>query len=332
MKHRMEQFTPSTQRTLPVCDCKVTTTPTSTAEVVGRRTKRSGCRHASLPSVLQLLLLLSFHHSRFQTTAYLNSRHIRVAPFTTIRHANERRFIIHSTRCSISSSDLNEETISNPAIANTDMNMNDASVTTTTSGTATSRSPTTTTIIDVELEQQINQGLERARQVLQKSKAKLAARLDLVPQEEEVEGRVAVPFFAVMARTPTSVISTTVRTTAPEEGERSNVKVKSRNHDTGLIMADGERMAEISEIEAWEYRSIYEMSDVVDDDDDDADESLASSQARRRRRSAALKVQSNSPQQQTDVMASIYNLRKVLQTEDYRKIFDPRNRFIGEDN
>ena len=31
-----------------------------------------------------------------------------------------------------------------------------------------------------------------------------------------------------------------------------------------------------------------------------------------------------------DLAASIYNLRKVMQTEDFRRVFDSRNRFIGE--
>ena len=31
-----------------------------------------------------------------------------------------------------------------------------------------------------------------------------------------------------------------------------------------------------------------------------------------------------------DLAASIYNLRKVLQNEDFKNVFDPRNRFIGE--
>jgi hypothetical protein len=83
--------------------------------------------------------------------------------------------------------------------------------------------------------------------------------------------------------------------------------VKSRNTDTGLIMCDGELMAQISEVEPWEYRSLYEIFT--------SDASVSPEDVVR-----------------TDVMASIQNLRKVLKTEDYRAIFDVRNRFIGEDN
>jgi hypothetical protein len=39
---------------------------------------------------------------------------------------------------------------------------------------------------------------------------------------------------------------------------------------------------------------------------------------------------SDDPFADRDVAASIYNLQKSLQTSDYKKIFDQRNRFIGE--
>ena len=176
--------------------------------------------------------------------------------------------------------------------------------------------------IDIELEQQINQGLQRAKEVLQKSKAKLAAMEQNAGTNGQNDSVVDIPFFATRFATTTAAVVGNIATgtatatvpsaalTAPTTD--SSLKVKSRNSDTGLVTADGERMAEISEYEPWEYRSIYEMFQNNDEE-------------------------ANSDQQQrveiqTDVMASIQNLRKVLQTEDYRKIFDPRNRFIGEDN
>ena len=176
--------------------------------------------------------------------------------------------------------------------------------------------------IDIELEQQINQGLQRAKEVLQKSKAKLAAMEQNAGTNGQNDSVVDIPFFATRFATTTTAAVVNIATgtatatvpsaalTAPTTD--SSLKVKSRNSDTGLVTADGERMAEISEYEPWEYRSIYEMFQNNDEE-------------------------ANSDQQQrveiqTDVMASIQNLRKVLQTEDYRKIFDPRNRFIGEDN
>ena len=183
--------------------------------------------------------------------------------------------------------------------------------------------------IDVELEQQINQGLQRAKEVLLKSKAKLAAMQQSTATEIKDNDDNAVvldvPFFASRltttspianvggVTTATAIVSDMVTATTTDS---NNLKVKSRNSDTGLVMADGERMAEISEDEPWEYRSIYEMFDNNNNND-------------------AETTSDNKPlrvEMKTDVMASIQNLRKVLQQEDYRKIFDPRNRFIGEDN
>ena len=182
--------------------------------------------------------------------------------------------------------------------------------------------------IDVELEQQINQGLQRAKEVLLKSKAKLAAMQQSTATEIKDNDDNAVvldvPFFASRltttspianvggVTTATAIVSDMVTATTTDS---NNLKVKSRNSDTGLVMADGERMAEISEDEPWEYRSIYEMFDNNNYDAETTSENKP------------LRVE-----MKTDVMASIQNLRKVLQQEDYRKIFDPRNRFIGEDN
>lgn len=183
--------------------------------------------------------------------------------------------------------------------------------------------------IDVELEQQINQGLQRAKEVLLKSKAKLAAMqqstaTEIKDNDDHNAVVLDVPFFASRlttspianvggVTTATAIVSDMVTTSKTTDS--NNLKVKSRNSDTGLVMADGERMAEISEDEPWEYRSIYEMFDNNNYDAETTSENKP------------LRVE-----MKTDVMASIQNLRKVLQQEDYRKIFDPRNRFIGEDN
>ena len=187
--------------------------------------------------------------------------------------------------------------------------------------------------IDVELEQQINQGLQRAKEVLLKSKAKLAAMqqstaTEIKDNDDHNAVVLDVPFFASRlttspianvggVTTATAIVSdmVTTTTTTTKTTDSNNLKVKSRNSDTGLVMADGERMAEISEDEPWEYRSIYEMFDNNNYDAETTSENKP------------LRVE-----MKTDVMASIQNLRKVLQQEDYRKIFDPRNRFIGEDN
>ena len=80
------------------------------------------------------------------------------------------------------------------------------------------------------------------------------------------------------------------------------------DENTGLFTTDGDKMAELSEEEEWESRPLLEVFESEIEDT------------------------SSSVLNERDVAASIFNLRKTLQMEDYRKIFDKRNRFIGEDN
>ena len=89
-------------------------------------------------------------------------------------------------------------------------------------------------------------------------------------------------------------------------GSKREAVVKSTTTD-GRITTDGEKMALLSESEQWEVRA---LGDVFESETKVSTDRLAD----------------------RDVLASVYNLRKALQNEDYKKIFDKRNRFIGEDN
>lgn len=127
---------------------------------------------------------------------------------------------------------------------------------------------------------------ERARVILEKSKAKLAN--EPIKSELEATGN-ALPFFA-----------------SQDRGKmKRNEVIKSKN-DEGLITTDGEKMAELSEKEEWEVRGLLDVFES--------------------------EIKSSDGLKERDVAASIYNLRKTLQNEDYRRIFDKRNRFIGEDS
>lgn len=139
----------------------------------------------------------------------------------------------------------------------------------------------------------------KARQLLEKSKAKLASKGENGAKRANGSSssngaKEALPFFATAVK---------VR----------NI-IKSRNEETGLVTADGERMAALSEEEEWEARSLLEVFENEMDENEDV-YSLASQQLASR-----------------DVAASIFDLRKSLQTDDYKKIFNKRNPFIGEDN
>lgn len=144
------------------------------------------------------------------------------------------------------------------------------------------------------MDEEIDRGLDKARALLEKSKAKLLASNG----NGECGSGEQLPFFA--QRAPTAKPS------------RDGI-VKFKNEETGLVTADGEKMAELSEQEEWEERSLLEVFQNEIKENEDV-YSTASEQL-----------------QERDVAASIYNLRKVLQTEDYKRIFDKSNRFIGED-
>jgi hypothetical protein len=149
---------------------------------------------------------------------------------------------------------------------------------------------------------EISQGVLRARALLEKTKAKLAAQAASKALSEEDSGddekTEAVPFFA--ASQPADAVDNT---------QRRDEVTKYRDEATGLITTDGEKMAAMSESEVWETRSLLDMNDTI------PDKSTASKRLADR-----------------DVAASIFNMRRHLQVNDYRKIFDTKNRFIGEDN
>jgi hypothetical protein len=137
---------------------------------------------------------------------------------------------------------------------------------------------------------EISKGLERARALLKKSKAKLASKASGAAEAPKI------PFFATSGK---NIVARDV--------------VKSVDAKTGLITADGEKMAAISEAEDWEFRSLSEVfqSEINENGD--------------------VYSRTNRQLADRDVAASIWNLRKELKTEDYLRIFDKKNYFIGED-
>lgn len=133
---------------------------------------------------------------------------------------------------------------------------------------------------------EVTQQVERAKALLAKTKAKIEAKEKAKEEAEEKQSN--VPFFASKAKA----------------GDKKDKVIKSRNAE-GLFTTDGALMAEISETEEWEARSLL---DVFESESLDPNDHLAD----------------------RDVAASIFGLQRVLQMEDFQKIFDKRNRFIGE--
>jgi len=172
----------------------------------------------------------------------------------------------------------------------------------------------------------------KARALLEKSKAKLAAseeeeQLEEEPQllqplqelngsREEEKTATEPSTNGAAASLPSKKSSSSLPFFAARSTVEAPVKrqavTKTINEQTGLITTDGEKMAQYSEQEEWERRPLSEVFENELSDDDD--------------------VYSQASQQlaQRDVAASIWNLRKELQQGDYQRIFDKRNRFIGE--
>lgn len=138
--------------------------------------------------------------------------------------------------------------------------------------------------------------IEKAKQLLNAAKKKQEdAETGAGEAAAAAEDAAAVPFFA-----------TTSRAAA---GEKIKATLAS-----GDIVADGETMASLSAAEPWENRSLSQMFDSESriDYDGESVEERTNTMADR------------------DVGASIYGLRRSLRTEDFMKVFDKRNYFIGD--
>jgi hypothetical protein len=138
--------------------------------------------------------------------------------------------------------------------------------------------------------------IEKAKQLLNAAKKKQKdAETGVGEAAEAAEDAAAVPFFA---------------TTSPAAaGEKIKATLAS-----GDIVADGETMASLAAEEPWENRSLSQMFDNEGriDYDGESVEDRTNTMADR------------------NVAASIYGLRKSLRTEDFLKVFDKRNYFIGD--
>ncbi|CAB9496544.1 expressed unknown protein [Seminavis robusta] len=164
-------------------------------------------------------------------------------------------------------------------------------------------------------EEEVKRRLARAKAVLEKSKQKLE-------QNQQTAAAAAAAAAATEESSSTTTTSSSnlpffaaKKATANTDPQRRRERViKARDESTGLITADGEKMAAMSEQEEWEIRPLSEVFDNEMEENADV-YSLASQQLADR-----------------DVVASIWNLRKVMKTEDYMRIFDKKNWFIGEDN
>jgi len=151
--------------------------------------------------------------------------------------------------------------------------------------------------------------IRKARKLLRDTKKKMEIEQQQQQQSDESSSTesptAALPFFAQKSFTATAIDHTQ--------------KIKSKTK-SGEIIADGDTMTSLSNSEPWELRSLTDIG--------------FESEARSDFDGNLVEVEANGEVKKTiaerDLAASIYNLRKVLKTEDFRRVFDSRNRFIGE--
>lgn len=177
---------------------------------------------------------------------------------------------------------------------------------------APSRTMPSGEIISNKRNTEITKQLEQAKALLAVSRAKLEAKEEqetaaaflLEDNNNSSDGdkkKDSVPFFAVANSAATS------NNEENNDGKR-DIVIKSKDEATGLFTTDGDLMAKLSEEEEWDLRPLLEVFET----ERSGEESPKSKNVDR------------------DIAQSMYNLRKSLQTEDFSKIFDKRNRFIGD--
>ena len=140
----------------------------------------------------------------------------------------------------------------------------------------------------------ITKQLERAKAAIAISRAKMEAR-------EQAEA--GLDAEDTEEKSDEKAVPFFAMNTADDDSKKDKV-IKDKNEDGGFT-TDGALMAKLSEEEEWESRSLL---DVFTNEKEKPD---------------AMNID-------RDIGQSMYNLRKTLQTEDFMRIFDKRNRFIGE--
>ena len=157
--------------------------------------------------------------------------------------------------------------------------------------------------------------IRKARQLLKDAKKKIEDKQNQQQQIKEsvINGSNAtvispaespLPFFATRSTTALATQNTQ--------------KIKSKT-SSGII-ADGETMSLLSKSEPWELRSLSQM--FQKEPRPDFDGNVVEEVNGKKGGSSALA--------ERDLAMSIFGLRKMLQNDDFKRVFDPKNRFIGE--
>lgn len=164
---------------------------------------------------------------------------------------------------------------------------------------------------------------------------KRLSMIGFIPSEEEIEKQLARA-KELLERSEAKLESAALGSNDESCGEVKDIDLKNKTmldlktkrvmvtkveKEDGLVVVDGELMAKYSEEEAWEIRPLME---VFEDDDSFQDDNNSYY--------GLLLASTNTTKKlaQRDEVASIRNIKTIMNRKDFQDIFDERNFFIGE--
>jgi len=147
----------------------------------------------------------------------------------------------------------------------------------------------------LQMSDDVDMQLAKAKELLAKAKAKIAETENIANGDHQDS-----------VKPGTQVKEEPKSTTITSKKEQ----VLKSETESGLFTTDGDMMAELSEDEEWEMRSLLDVFEEEFSNDD----------AERRA----------TDKKDRDIAMAMFNLRKQMITSDYKKIFDEKNWRIGE--
>jgi len=158
-----------------------------------------------------------------------------------------------------------------------------------------STTPCMKTPTSLQMSDDVDMQLAKAKELLAKAKAKIAETENIANGDHQDS-----------VKPGTQVKEEPKSTTITSKKEQ----VLKSETESGLFTTDGDMMAELSEDEEWEMRSLLDVFEEEFSNDD----------AERRA----------TDKKDRDIAMAMFNLRKQMITSDYKKIFDEKNWRIGE--
>jgi len=151
----------------------------------------------------------------------------------------------------------------------------------------------------------VSRQLEKARKLIAEAKGKLEAK-ELEAQDPSSTAPVAQHFFATEDNEEDEA-------TREKNKEEKRSRVIKQELDNGKITTDGDMMVELSQNEKWEMRPLMDVFEPEKMSEEDE-------KSREERRKKEIQI-----------VQAMMNLKQKLGKDDYEKIFNNKNFFIGEE-